>query len=82
MTTDRTLLPDATVETFGGACPTQATGTIDGVEFYFRYRNGTASIEMTNGYCNTVPFGGPYDGVLGYISFVPVFNQLLVDYEG
>ena len=32
--------PEVVIETNGGACPTQAEGTINGIPFYFRARSG------------------------------------------
>lgn len=37
-----------TITSCGGACPTQAEGTIHGLPFYFRSRHGSWSLQVTN----------------------------------
>ena len=32
--------PEVVIDTIGGACPTQAEGTVNGIPFYFRARSG------------------------------------------
>jgi hypothetical protein len=51
MTTTNPTLTDLAMETRtiteqGGACPYQATGTVLGQPFYFRFRNGYATLDI------------------------------------
>lgn len=53
-------IPGLLVESAGGACPYQSEGTIKGYPYYFRYRNGSASLKI--GMPGTKPYG--WDTVL------------------
>jgi hypothetical protein len=39
-------IEDFKIESMGGMCPYQAEGTINGYNFYFRYRGGSASLRI------------------------------------
>jgi hypothetical protein len=64
-----------TFYTAGGACPFQAEGTIDGAEFYFRYRRGHATLSASD---KTVgeSFGDALDGFLDDAEFAALFTRL------
>lgn len=36
------------IETYGGSCPVQVEGTIDGLPFYFRGRHNTISLAIAS----------------------------------
>lgn len=46
--------PTIVIESLGGSCPVQATGTIDGEPFYFRSRGEDWAIEIGPGNTNLV----------------------------
>lgn len=46
--------PTIVIESLGGNCPVQATGTIDGEPFYFRSRGEHWSIEIGPGNANLI----------------------------
>lgn len=85
MTSKLPTLTDLAVETRtiteqGGACPYQATGTILGQHFYFRYRNGHASLEIGESSSFSTAYGDPYDGSLDDEEFESLFRLLLKQY--
>lgn len=76
-------IPNVTITGSGGAVPFQAEGTIDGYEFYFRYRHGSASLRVGTDDAVSVPYwaagvvyGDDLDGTLNYDEFVFLFCHL------
>lgn len=71
-----------TIEEQGGSCPYQATGTILGEHFYFRFRNDYASLQV--GEAETVGLAGvtgdAYAGSLTDEEFEKLFRKLLKRY--
>lgn len=60
----------------GGMCPFQAEGTIDEVEFYFRYRRGRAMFEADSR--SAVEFyGGELQGSLSDDEFAALFTRIV-----
>lgn len=83
---ERTLtLDDARVRESGGACPFQATGSIAGEFFYFRLRNGYASLEVGSHFSNGTNVDnstyGYLDGACSYDEFEQIFNELMETYR-
>lgn len=76
------ILQTRTIEEQGGACPYQATGTILGLSFYFRFRNDYASLQIgeseTFGIANVT--GDDYNGSLTGDEFEKLFRKLLKKY--
>ena len=71
--------------TYGGAVPFQAEGTWNGYPFYFRYRNGSASLDIAlpgdspvllAAWRATCMYGGPFDGFLEFREFCLLFCLL------
>jgi hypothetical protein len=82
MTTNTPTLTDVALETRtiteqGGACPYQATGTILGQPFYFRYRNGYASLEIGESPVCGTAYGDSYAGSLDNEEFEMLYRTLL-----
>ena len=50
-------MQEIVVESFGGAAPVQATGTIDGVPFYFRARGRHWSLSVGSSYADDTDLG-------------------------
>lgn len=77
-------LDDARVLTSGGACPFQATGTINGEDFYFRLRHGGASLDIGKnfeGYINaSTSEYGHLDGACSDEEFEMLFNKMIESY--
>lgn len=73
------VLATRTIEEQGGSCPYQATGTILGQSFYFRFRHDYASLQIgefeTLGIANVT--GGDYNGSLTGEEFEEIFRKLL-----
>lgn len=83
---DTTLtLDDATVREWGGACPFQATGSINGEFFYFRLRHGYASLEVGSYFDEGISVDnsewGYLDGGCSYSEFEAIFNHLMQSYH-
>lgn len=76
------ILQTRTIEEQGGACPYQATGTILGLSFYFRFRNDYASLQV--GESETFGIAGVtgehYSGCLSGEEFETLFRKLLKMY--
>lgn len=57
------------MESLGGACPTQATGYVDGVEFYFRSRWDSWRMSVGGDPVTTPEFSTKgYDDAAGWLS--------------
>lgn len=83
---DKTFtIDDAQVRESGGACPFQATGYVAGESFYFRLRNGGASLEVGSHFSNGLNVSnseyGYLDGACSYEEFEQIFNALMVDFR-
>lgn len=76
------ILQTRTIEEQGGSCPYQATGTILGQSFYFRFRHDYASLQI--GEAETVGIadvtGDAYSGSLSDDEFEQLFRRLLKAY--
>jgi hypothetical protein len=73
------VLATRTFEEQGGSCPYQATGTILGQSFYFRFRHDYASLQIgeseTFGIADVT--GDDYSGSLSAEEFETLFRKLL-----
>lgn len=83
---DKTFtIHDADVRESGGACPFQATGSVGGEFFYFRLRNGYASLEVGSDYSDGVNVDnashGYLDGVCSTDEFEEIFDELIAQYR-
>ncbi|GAA2861134.1 hypothetical protein [Nonomuraea rubra] len=65
----------------GGMCPFQAEGTIDGHEFYFRYRGGRATFEADNRQVAEL-YGDDLKGFLDDPEFASLFTRLVAAWRG
>lgn len=76
------ILETRTIKEQGGACPYQATGTILGQHFYFRFRNDYASLQIGEGETLGLPdvTGDGYNGHLSDEEFEKLFRKLLKRY--
>lgn len=81
-------IPTLAVESYGGACPLQAEGTICGRHFYFRFRSGIARLEVgdasTDGgrvplWSATIDTRAPHAGSLSDEAFMDMFQRLVTD---
>lgn len=76
---------DADVRESGGACPFQATGSVGGEFFYFRLRNGYASLEVGSSYSDGINVDnaahGYLDGVCSTSEFEEIFDELIAQYR-
>lgn len=76
------VLATRTISEQGGACPYQATGTVLGQHFYFRFRSDFASLQIGDG--ETVGISGvtgdSYAGSLSEEEFEKLFRKLLKQY--
>lgn len=67
----------------GGACPVQAQGSYQDMEFYFRYRHGEASLGWGADpirlpeYEDVLPYGDTFDGYMTVEEFEDVFSNLM-----
>lgn len=76
------ILQTRTITEQGGSCPYQATGTILGLSFYFRFRNDCASLQIGESetlYIQGVT-GESYSGSLSDEEFESLFQRLLKTY--
>lgn len=77
-------IDEANVRESGGACPFQAEGSIAGEFFYFRLRNGYASLEVGSHFSNGTSVNtseyGYLDGACSYDEFEQIFNDLIETY--
>lgn len=71
------------VDQAGGVAPYQAEGTLSGYPFYFRYRNGNATLSVGGAdpvsepyWKSTVAYGNPLDGSLTLKEFFYLFTLL------
>lgn len=83
---DKTFtIHDANVRESGGACPFQATGSVAGEYFYFRLRNGYASLEIGSRYSDGINVDnstyGYLDGACSYSEFEAIFDELAAGYR-
>jgi hypothetical protein len=78
------LFPGAVLQEYGGAVPFQAEGSWHGHPFYFRYRNGQASLSLTAEgrnpvgnphWSGAVDFGDPIQGILTFEEFLHLFGR-------
>lgn len=78
-------IDDADISDAGGACPFQANGYVNGESFYFRLRNGYASLDIGSDYNNGISVDnaryGYLDGSCGYSDFEALFDELVADYR-
>ncbi|HEX9088668.1 MAG TPA: hypothetical protein VF867_14210 [Arthrobacter sp.] len=74
------ILATRTITEQGGACPYQATGTVLGQHFYFRYRNGYATLEIGDKGHVGIAHGDSYSGSLDDEEFESLFRKLLKAY--
>jgi hypothetical protein len=65
----------------GGMCPFQAEGTIDGHEFYFRYRFGGATFEADERQV-AESYGDDLKGFLDDPEFASLFTRLVAAWRG
>ena len=57
------------IDSFGGNCPVQAEGTIDGKPFYFRARGSSWSMSIGgDDVAHSGPDGGPVEFVIRYMT--------------
>lgn len=82
------LIPTLLVTSAGGSCPYQAEGTLHGYDFYFRYRGGSASLEVASDpdslgslWYASRAHGGRYDGTLGRQDFIDLMVVLVADLQ-
>lgn len=76
------ILQTRTITEQGGSCPYQATGTILGQSFYFRFRNDCASLQIGESETLYIPdvTGDDYSGSLSDEEFESLFRRLLKRY--
>ena len=79
-------IPSLSLESAGGVCPFQADGTLDGYQFYFRYRNGSMTLRVGSNdgdlffkpmYSASMEYGDEYGGSLSSEQFEEVFTTLV-----
>lgn len=79
--------PALHVESYGGACPVQAEGTIHGYEFYFRYRHCAATLTVGGDlhqqalWSSGLEFGEGDQGWLTDEEFIDVMGRLIRSLE-
>jgi len=86
----RKQFPSLEISSYGGACPLQAEGEIFGMPFYFRFRHGHASLNLSYddskiyiepAYRASIGFGDSLLGVLSDEEFVEIFTKLATELE-
>lgn len=81
------FIPGFSLEYYGGSCPVQAEGSLNGLRFYFRYRGGFASLKVGVDaigepmYSASKEYGDELQGWATDGEFLDLFKELYLNLE-